>query len=73
MKALGKEEISKKIQRTSLPSALFLALDKDPLCRVPCIGARQSFFLYLASKFFVQPFLSTRNSSLEFKDFFVTF
>ena len=51
-----KRKFLKNIQKTSLPSVLFLALGKDPLCRVPCPGARQSFFLFLASKFFVQPF-----------------
>ena len=70
MKALAKEEISKKNsknlfaerlilstrQRPLLSSALFLALGKDPFaeCHAPALG--KVFFLFLASKFFVQPF-----------------
>ena len=48
VKTLGKEEISKKKnQKSSLPSALFLALGKDLLYRVPCPGAQQSLFFCL--------------------------
>ena len=54
--AFGKEEISKKIQKTSLPSALFLALGKDPLCRVPSSDARQSFFCFWPPNFLCSPF-----------------
>ena len=35
-----------KTSKTSLPSALFLALGKDPLCRVLCLSARQFFFVF---------------------------
>jgi len=68
VKALGKEKISKKI-KTSLPSAFSWHSAKNPFveCHAPALG---NFFLFLASNFFVQPFLSTRNSSLEFGDFF---
>ena len=44
--ALGKEEIFKKKLKHSLPSAWWLALGKDTLCRVPCPGTQQSFFVF---------------------------
>ena len=36
----------KKKLKPSLPSALSVALDKEPICRVPCPGTRQSFFIF---------------------------
>ena len=36
----------KKKLKHSLPSAWWLALGKDTLCRVPCPGTRQSFFVF---------------------------
>ena len=57
--ALGKEEFFfKKNLKHSLPSALFLALGKDPFaeCHAPALGKVFFVFLFLASNFFVQPF-----------------
>ena len=53
-----RENFLKKNLKHSLPSALFLALGKDTLCRVPCPALGKVFFvfLFLVSNFFVQPF-----------------
>ena len=42
----------KKKSKPSLPSALSVALGKDPLCRVPCPGTRQSFFFVFGLQIF---------------------
>ena len=53
----AKRKFKKKLKH-SLPSAWWLALGKDTLCRVPCPGTRQSFFVFFVFglQFFVQPF-----------------
>ena len=56
VKALGKEEISKKIKKPSLHSALFLALGKDFFveCHAPALG--KVFFCFLPPNFLCSPF-----------------
>ena len=61
----SKRKFLKKIQKTSLPSVLFLALGKDPLCRVPCPGARQSFFLFLRYRTSTAHFWHTQKCWIE--------
>ena len=60
MKALDKEEISKKIQKTSLPSVLFLALDKDPFAECHATALGKVFFglqIFCAALFMYQELL----------------
>ena len=54
--ALGKEKILKKNLKHSLPSALFLALGKDPFaeCHAPALG--KVFFCFWPPIFLCSPF-----------------
>ena len=68
-----KRKFLKKIQKTSLPSVLFLALGKDPLCRVPCPGARQSFFFVFGLQIFCAALLKYQELLFRIWGFFVVF
>ena len=50
----------------SLPSALSLALGKDPLCRVPGLALGKEFFFIFAPRFFLQSCYSALKYMLKF-------
>ena len=69
-----KRKFLKKIQKTSLPSVLFLAFGKNPLCQVPCPGARQNFlFCVFGLQIFCVALLKYRKLLVRIWSFFCGF